>query len=345
MRYLTLKSMSAVLVGYFAFVTQSTLASGVFAVASDNGMLSEAILYDGSNLSTLLDVHPYSSYTGGVRVASGDVKADGHPDLITTPGAASSPVVRELDGITGASLGDFYAFDPTFTDGVYVAVGDVNGDGYADIIVGAGAGGGPHVIVFSGLDHSVVLHNFYAYTPSFTGGVRVAAGDVNGDGHADIIVAPGPGASPDIKVFDGVTGSLIDEFFAYSASFTGGVFVAAADLNGDGHADIVTGADAGAVADVEVFKGPNHASLGGFLAYPAAFTGGVRVAAGDIYGDGKQEIVTATGPGAVVEIKAFAWPSLSVVRDIFPFSTFNGGAFVAVAPPNDVIFVDGFDGP
>jgi len=33
-----------------------------------------------------------------------------------------------------------------------------------------------------------------------------------------------------------------------------------------------------------------------------------------------------------------------VVRDIFPFSTFNGGAFVAVAPPNDVIFVDGFDG-
>ena len=53
------------------------------------------------------------------------------------------------------------------------------------------------------------LFNFYAYAPNFTGGVRVAVGDVNGDGTPDIITAPGAGGGPHIKVFDGKTGALI----------------------------------------------------------------------------------------------------------------------------------------
>ena len=73
-----------------------------------------------------------------------------------------------------------------------VLPGDVNGDGFADLIVGADAGGGPRVTVFSGKDDSL-LDNFFAYDPGFRGGVRVAAGDVSGNGFADILTAPGPG--------------------------------------------------------------------------------------------------------------------------------------------------------
>ena len=60
-------------------------------------------------------------------------------------------------------------------------------DGMADIITGAGAGGGPHVRVFNGATTgttggipvpSDVLEQFFAYNPNFTGGVRVATGDV-----------------------------------------------------------------------------------------------------------------------------------------------------------------------
>jgi hypothetical protein len=56
--------------------------------------------------------------------------------------------------------------------------------------------------------------------------VRVAVGDVNGDGRADIITAPGPGGGPDVRVFDGTSAALLSESLPYDAAFSGGVFVA-----------------------------------------------------------------------------------------------------------------------
>src|SRR5262249_59785610 len=100
----------------------------------------------------------------------------------------------------GALVFSFFAYDVNFTGGVFVAAGDVNGDGRADIITGAGASGGPHVKVFSGADLSL-LHSFMAYDPAFRGGVRVAAGDVTGDGRADIITGAGAGGGPHVHAF------------------------------------------------------------------------------------------------------------------------------------------------
>jgi len=108
---------------------------------------------------------------------------------------------------------------------VWVAAGDVDGDGFADVITGADAGGGPHVQVFNGVTGAAV-QSFFAFASSFTGGVRVAAGDVNGDGKADIIAGAGPGGSPDVRVFDGATAAQLSAQLAYPPSFAGGVFVA-----------------------------------------------------------------------------------------------------------------------
>jgi hypothetical protein len=68
-----------------------------------------------------------------------------------------------------------------------------------------------------------------AVVPSFNGGVRVATGDVNGDGTPDVITGAGPGSGPGVRVFDGTTSSLLHSFNAFDAGFTGGVYPAGAN--------------------------------------------------------------------------------------------------------------------
>ena len=71
-------------------------------------------------------------------------------------------------------------------------------------------------------------------------GVTVATGDVNGDGIEDIVVASGRGGKPIVEVYDGRNLRKLGSFEAYSTTFTGGVSVAVADVNGDGRPDIIT---------------------------------------------------------------------------------------------------------
>ena len=88
-----------------------------------------------------------------------------------------------------------------------------------------GTGGGPHVQGRSAAPTWRVLASFFAYDAAFTGGVRVAAGDLNGDGRADIITGAGPGGGPHVKAFNGLTTTELESFFAFDPAFTGGVFV------------------------------------------------------------------------------------------------------------------------
>src|SRR5215470_12146374 len=201
----------------------------------------------------------------------------------------------------------------------------------AVLVTGAGFGGGPLVEVFSGTGS--LLRSFFAYYPTFTGGVTVAVGDVNGDGIPDIVTAAGPGGGPHVKVFDGATGATIMSFFAYNPAFTGGVFVAAGDVNGDGFADVVTGAGAGGGPLVQVFSGRDGTLLRSFFAYEPAFTGGVRVAVGDVNGDGIPDIVTAAGPGGGPHVKIFDEATANIIMSFFAYqcdqaTCFRAGVFV-----------------
>jgi hypothetical protein len=103
----------------------------------------------------------------------------------------------------------------------------VNGDGRADVVTGAGAGGGPHVKVFNGVQGNL-LHSFFAFDPAFQGGVTVAAGDVNGDGRADVVTGAGPGGGPHVKAFSGVDGSPFAAFDAFLPEVDDEVLVAVA---------------------------------------------------------------------------------------------------------------------
>lgn len=194
--------------------------------------------------------------------------------------------------------------------------------------VAADAGGSPEVQVF-GVDGKARFR-FLAFEASFTGGVRVATADFNGDLTDDIVVAAGAGGAPRIRILSGTTGEELANYFAYASDFRGGAFVTTADLTGTGTPSVVTGAGPGGGPHVKAFALAGT-TLQSFFAFDPAFTGGVTVAAGDLDGDGKDEIVTGAGPGGGPRVSAFAFAATGpqLTQSYFAFdAAFTGGVFV-----------------
>jgi hypothetical protein len=296
-------------------------------VVNKTGMVR---VFDSGTRQLKFTVNAYAApFKGDIRVAMADVNGDNVPDIITTLGAKSSEV-RVFDGVAGAPLATFNAFPVPFKGGLFVAAGDLNRDGHADIVVGAGS----DVATIAAFDGASVLAGnpttLVSPFPAFLGrmktGVSVAVGDVNADGFADIIAGSGQGAST-VRVFSGTDQSILHFFFGFPGKakkgvvkdgLKGGVYVAAGDVNQDGAFDIIVAPRKGGGSRVNVFNGADPASQPAPIYSFAAFGNTSKpttVAATNADGDGFDDIVTGIPQkgGPEIRIMSGANPNQNLV--------------------------------
>jgi len=267
------------------------LADGRIKVFRKNGVL-------------LLEQQVFTTKFGAI-VAAGDIDGDGREEIIVGagPGPKNTARVKVLsfDGQRLSNTGiDFVVFPDLYRLGVKLALGDVDGDGILEIIAGAGPSplNPPRVKVFKidtsgGMGHwrigstlSDFVVNFGDWYP-YLFGVNVSAGDVDGDGKAEIIAGAGPNPLQKavVAVYRGDGSFTGTRFEAYPSNrYRFGVNVAARDLDGDGMAEIITGPGPSPLSAswVRVFMGDGTLLSDGFLAFPEAVKFGVKVSAGNV---------------------------------------------------------------
>ena len=260
-------------------VTGDGFADFLFAAGPGGG--PRIVVIDGVSLKQISSFFAYAStFRGGIYISAGDLNGDGVEEIVTGAGATGGPHVQSFNAFGVKAFTGFYAYATNFTGGVTVATGDLNGDNIDEIITGAATNGGSNVRSFSA--NGVRNLNFFAYSPSFMGGVNVAAGDINGDGIDELITGPGATGGPNVKVFDANANQLAS-FFAYSPSFTGGVTVGTIDPTNRGTFQIVTGPGSGGpyypgpAANLYGFNGQKYAFITSIVAYGKAYAGGIWV--------------------------------------------------------------------
>ncbi|HYH68680.1 MAG TPA: VCBS repeat-containing protein [Urbifossiella sp.] len=318
-----------------------------------NGVLSQASII---NFPVLF---PDAPFDGTYRTATGDVNGDGIEDVVVVTGPGSPVRWGAIDGRTGNTLlvplTAAFSGSEAFTGGGFVSVGDLDGDGRAEVVLTPDQGGGARVTIFSVFNVGARVRGNYLgiSDPNFRGGARTAIGDVNGDGRADLLVAAGFQGGPRVALYDGkqvfTTGlaRLTSDFFAFDPSLRNGVYASIGDVDGDGFGDLVIGAGSGGAPAVRVLSGRTLTQAGGpgaalaspiadfFVNGDASSRTGVRVATKNVDGDNRADVIAGSGEGQFSQVRVYAGATTkgrsepAPIQDIDPFGVaLTEGVFV-----------------
>ncbi|MFN7975574.1 MAG: kelch repeat-containing protein, partial [Acidobacteriota bacterium] len=281
-------------------------------------------VFDAYGTGTPTDFLAYAAGGYGANASAAAIGGGAYVQLVTGPGPGPvlGPHVRGFlrDGTPMAKV-SFFAYG-TLKNGARVAAGRLDGDGYDEIVSGAGPGEafGPHVRGWN-YDATAVAAiakvNFFAYATLHYGAV-VAGGDVDGDAYAEILTAPGPGPTfaPHVRGWnvDGAStkaiGRVSFDAFPWAAY---GAIAGAGDMDGDGFCEIATAPGPGPVLDAECrgydYDGFAIAALAGFQVTPYTSKFGARIGAADLGGPTALDLIVGAGPDPAADttVTAFAY--------------------------------------
>jgi hypothetical protein len=317
---------------------QRLVGTPEFAVGSGAGG-PQAVRFFNANGTERFITAAFPGSPGGVRTATGDFNGDGVTDVVIGTGPGSVTGVAVLDGATGNELFRTQPFESQFTGGVYVAAGDLSGDGTPDLVITPDQGGGPRAIVLNGKGFNQITSFFVIDDVNFRGGARAAIGDVNGDGRSDLVASAGFRGGPRIAGYDGKSigaspRKIFADFFLFEETLRNGAFVAVGDIDGDGFADVIGGGGPGGGPRILAYSGKSlltnaYITRANFFAGDPNARGGVRVAVKNLDGDNKADIVVGAGDNA--GNRATAYLGGNIAPDGTPVSTLNIDAFPGFA--------------
>jgi len=278
------------------------------------------------------EILPYGDFKGGASIAVGNF--GNGATLVSGAGPGGGPQVKVM-AADGTVIYEFFPYPLTFKGGVDVAAGDIDGDGIDEIITGAGTGGGPHVRIFK--SNGTAIASFMAYPLNFRGGVRIAAGDIDNDGKAEIITGAGPGGGPHVRAFK-PNGTAVASFMAYALTFKGGVDVALKPATIASPARIVTSALSSGGPHIRTFDALGNLDAS-FFAYATDFKGGVKVAVTNINSStGTFDIVTVPASKGGPDIRIFS-SSGTQTNSAKAFEPWWRGGYEVTATNNGMIYI------
>lgn len=233
-------------------------------------------VFDGVDGRQIASFFSFENFLGGTNVAVGDVNNDGFGDLIVGSGLGAGHV-KVFSFASGAPqlLDSFFAY-PGYRGGITVASGDVNGDGFDDIVTGTEQNA--HLKVIS-LATGVPVDIFsQIVVPNYSGGIDVAAGNLRGDDRAEFLFAPQSpaGGGGAVQIFSIDSGSPIASFVPTFPTPAQGLRIGVADADNDGDLDIIVASGPGRAALVQVYDATSLNVIKEFTAFEN-FLGGVNV--------------------------------------------------------------------
>jgi hypothetical protein len=299
-------------------------------VANHNSLGVSALLGNGNGTFAAKQDFRTSGYPSSVAI--GDLNGDGKPDLAVTNSEASGGGPHTVSVLLGNGDGTFgvYSDFDTGSAPVFVAIGDLNGDGRLDLVVANEKSSTLSVLLGNG-DGTFGAKNDYA---TAGGPTCVAIGDLNGDGRSDLAVASYTSGPVTVSSVSVLLGNGDGTFGARNDYSTGDfpVSVAIGDLNADGKPDLVVANNG--PATVSVLLGNGDGTFGAKSDYPSGSGfpyGPTSVAIGDLDGDGKPDLAVANSDTRVSVLLGNGGGTLGAKSE---YGTGDGPSSVAIADLN-----------